>query len=152
MQSNKLITIKVLCKKTKKIISSWTIWLTSGRDEISLLRGTVKDVVAVESGITAVLLLLPLPPAVFRFFVFVSHAALCQLWLCNMDVHIIDFSFWLMLLQLLRSWFAHLFLFRGASKLYIILFLALYHVAAVFWNRMCFVILSPVVVEKLKLQ
>lgn len=113
-------------KKRKKIIKHCFLDNLTGVMQRNKLKSTISWValwrilVAVKSGINAVLLL----PAVFRFLVFTSHTALCQLWLCNMHINIIDFSFWLMLW--LQSLFMHLFFTSGTSKLYIIWFLALY--------------------------
>lgn len=90
-------------------------------------------------GIWVVLLQLCL---LWRFLVLMSHAALCQLWLCNTDICVIDFSFWLTI-----SKFMHLFFLRNMSKLYdfISSTLSTYMLLRSF-EIVCFVILSSVVV------
>lgn len=91
-----------------------------------------------QSGIIAALL--------SAVFVFMSHAALCQLWLCNMDTHVIGFSFWRMLLQQIHG----LFSLGGCQNCTWVNFLALYCVcvaAATLWNCTCFVIFSLVVIN-----
>lgn len=59
-----------------------------------------------------------LSQTLLQLFVVVSmsHAALCQLLLCNMNMHITDVSFWLMLLQLRTSLFLHFFFYAGDVK------------------------------------